>query len=43
MRRRIEIVRVALYAIIFASCSYGLYVLDHPKCQGDEQPSYCKD
>lgn len=41
--RRTNLVRIALYAVIFASCSYGLYVLDHPRCSGSEQPSFCKD
>lgn len=43
MRRRLEFARAALYALIFASCTYFLYVLDHPRCSGVEQPSFCKD
>jgi hypothetical protein len=43
MRRRLEVTRIAMYAIIVLSCLYGLYVLDHPTCQGDDQPIHCKD
>ena len=43
MRSRINLIRMALYAIICISCMYGLYVLDHPSCVGDDQPIHCKD